>query len=100
MDGPRNADDADCNRNSDGKFRKPRALYREYPTTVSRISGGRANNEEQLPGEGIEVPALIVGIAVRLPTKVQRQEIDCPGEDEGKWQAALQQQQHHGKHAQ
>src|SRR5262249_15497662 len=82
------------------KFRKPRALHREYPTPVSRICGSRANDEEELPGEGIEVPPLIVGIAVRLPTEVQRQQIDCSGEDEWKGQATLQQQQHHGKHAQ
>src|SRR5262249_24943020 len=94
MDGPRNANDRDRNRNDDGKFRKPRGLRREYPATVSRISGSRANNEEELPGEGVEEPALIVGIAVRLPTEVERQKIDCPGEDEWKQQAALQQQQH------
>src|SRR5215472_9260357 len=95
MDGPRNADDADRNRNDDGKFGKPRALRREYPRTVSRISGSRTNNEEELPGKRIEVPPLIVGIAVRLPTEVQRQKINYPGEDEWKRQAALQQQQHH-----
>src|SRR5262249_3297365 len=100
MDGPRNADDADRNRNDDGKFGKPRALRREYPRTVSRISGSRTNNEEKLPGKRIEVPPLIVGIAVRLPTEVQRQKINYPGEDEWKRQAALQQQQDHGKYAQ
>src|SRR5262245_34276292 len=88
MDGPRNADDAERNRNEDGKFRKPRALHWECPRTVSRVSGSRTNNEEQLPGEGIEVPPLIVGIAVRLPTEVQRQKINCRGEDEWKRQAA------------
>src|SRR5215471_14925813 len=100
MDGPRNADDADRNRNEDGKFRKPQALYREYPRTVSGVSGSRTNNKEQLPGKRVEVPPLIVGIAVRLPTEVQRQKINYPGEDEWKRQAALQQQHHHGKYAQ
>src|SRR6516162_8514806 len=67
---------------------------------VSGISSSRANYEEELPSEGVEVPSLIDGIGVRLPTEVQRQEIECPGEDEWKRQAALQQQQHHGKHPQ
>src|SRR5215467_3348123 len=100
MDGPRNADDAERNRNEDGTFRKPRALHWECLRTVSRVSGSRTNNEEQLPGKGIEVPPLIVRIAVRLPTEVQRQKINYRGEDEWKRQAALQQQQHHGKYAQ
>src|SRR6516225_7643509 len=100
MDGPRDADDADRNRNGDGKFQEPRALPREHPMTVLGISGSRANDEKELPGKGIEVPRLIVRIAVRPPTEAQCQEIERAGEDQWQRQAPLQQQQHHGKHPQ
>src|SRR6516165_2136889 len=81
MDSPRNVDDTDRNRNANCKLVKPQALQWQYVTAVLRVSGGRPKNEKELPGEGVEVPGLVVGIAMRLPTEVPRQKIDCPRED-------------------
>src|SRR5215813_603715 len=90
MDSPRNVDDADSNRNANCKLVKPQALQRQYVTAVLRVSGGRPKNEKELPGEGVEVPGLVVGIAMRLPTEVPRQKIDCPDRTNGsaRWRSS------------
>ncbi len=67
---------------------------------VARVSGGRADHEEKLPGERVEVPGLIVGIAVRLPAEPPRHQIDGRGDDERQRQRAPHQQQHEGEDAQ
>src|SRR5262249_27473019 len=69
-------------------------------TAVGGVSGGRANDEQELPGEGVEVPGLTVGVAVRLPAEPPRQQIDGPGDDERQQERAPQQKQDHGKDAQ
>ena len=74
LDKPRNDNDADCSRDEDGRLAKPCAVDRQALTTVRRVSGSCADNEEELPGEGIEIPRLVVRVAVQLPTEPQVQE--------------------------
>jgi hypothetical protein len=47
-----------------------------------RIAARRSDDEEELPGEWIEEPGLIAGIAVRRNAKGLRREINCEGGDE------------------
>jgi hypothetical protein len=48
----------------------------------------------------IEVPGFIIGIAVRLPTEMQRQKIDYPGDHHWQRQMAPQEQEHQREDAQ
>src|SRR5262249_8206987 len=88
------------NRDGDGKFRQPRAAERQQLAAVWRISGGGADHEQELPSERVEVPSVVVGIALRLPTEAPRQEIEHARKNQREWQAAPQKQQQQGKHAQ
>src|SRR5258707_13645541 len=67
---------------------------------VARVSGGRADHEEKLPGERVEVPGLIGGMVVRWPAEPPRHQIDGRGDDERQRQRAPHQQQHEGEDAQ
>lgn len=53
--------------------------------------------KQELPGQRIEVLGFIIGIAIRLPTEMQRQKIDHPGDHHWQRQMAPQEQEHQCK---
>src|SRR5919201_5969931 len=69
-------------------------------TAVWSVAGGRADHEQELPGQRIEVPGFTIRIAVRLPTEMQRQKIDYPGDHHWQRKMASQKQEHQREDAQ
>jgi hypothetical protein len=47
-----------------------------------RVAARRSDDEEELPGERIEEPRLIAGIAMQRNAKGLRRQIDCERDDE------------------
>src|ERR1043166_4658214 len=79
---PSQFDHRDNDRQRDRDPRNPRPVRQRRLSGAVGGTGGRADDEQKLPGERIEEPTVFIRIGLRLPAEVQGQQINRERENQ------------------